>query len=92
MAHDTADVAKLLAYARRTRTPLTFRAAGTSLNGQGQSDGILVDVRRHWRGSRSRTAARGASGQRPGARQPRWPHGYRLGPTPPPSTSPASAA
>ena len=31
MAHDTTDVAKLLAYAHRTRTPLTFRAAGTSL-------------------------------------------------------------
>ena len=27
-----------------------FRAGGTSLNGQSQSDGILVDVRRHWSG------------------------------------------
>ena len=50
MAHDADDVSKLLAYGRRTGIPLTFRAAGTSLNGQAQSDGILVDVRRYWRG------------------------------------------
>jgi D-lactate dehydrogenase len=50
MARDADDVAKALAYARRSGTPVTFRAGGTSLNGQGQSDGILVDVRRHWRG------------------------------------------
>ena len=31
-------------------SPVTFRAGGTSLNGQGQTDGILVDVRRHFRG------------------------------------------
>jgi D-lactate dehydrogenase len=50
MARDTDDVAKLFAYARRARLPLTFRAAGTSLNGQSQTDGILVDVRKHWTG------------------------------------------
>ena len=50
MAHDAADVAKVLAYGRRTSTPVVFRAGGTSLNGQGQTDGILVDVRRHFRG------------------------------------------
>ena len=50
MARDTGDVAKVLAYARRTRTPVVLRGGGTSLNGQGQTDGILVDVRRHWRG------------------------------------------
>jgi D-lactate dehydrogenase len=50
MARDSADVAALLDHARRTGTPLTFRAGGTSLNGQSQTDGILVDVRRHWRG------------------------------------------
>jgi D-lactate dehydrogenase len=42
---DASDVAKLLGYARRTGTPITLRAGGTSLNGQGQGDGILVDVR-----------------------------------------------
>jgi D-lactate dehydrogenase len=50
MAHDAADVAAVLAYARRKEIPVTFRAGGTSLNGQGQSDGILIDVRRHFRG------------------------------------------
>ncbi|HSO99188.1 MAG TPA: FAD-binding oxidoreductase [Solirubrobacteraceae bacterium] len=42
------DVVALLAWARRTATPLTFRAGGTSLGGQAQSDSVLVDVRRHW--------------------------------------------
>src|SRR3954452_19564572 len=50
MAHDSGDIAKLFAYARRTGTPAVLRGGGTSLNGQGQTDGILVDVRRHWRG------------------------------------------
>src|SRR6478672_12690235 len=50
MARDAADVSKLLGYARRSGTPLTFRSGGTSLNGQGQSDSILVDVRRHFTG------------------------------------------
>ena len=50
MARDTGDVARLLEYAHRSGTPLTFRSGGTSLNGQSQTDGILVDVRRHWRG------------------------------------------
>src|SRR5204863_9851006 len=36
--------------ARRSGTPVVLRGGGTSLNGQAQTDGILVDVRRHWRG------------------------------------------
>ncbi len=50
MARDTDDIAKTLAYAREKKIPVTFRAGGTSLNGQGQTDGILIDVRRHWTG------------------------------------------
>ncbi len=50
MAHDARDVAAVMAYGRRTGVPVTFRAGGTSLNGQAQGDGIMVDVRRHWRG------------------------------------------
>ena len=50
MARDADDVAKVLAYGRRSGIPVTLRAGGTSLNGQAQGDGILVDVRRHWRG------------------------------------------
>lgn len=50
MARDAEDVAKALGYGRRSGVPVTFRAGGTSLNGQGQGDGILVDVRRHFGG------------------------------------------
>jgi len=50
MARGPDDVAKVLAYGRKKGMPVTFRAGGTSLNGQGQSDGILVDVRRHFAG------------------------------------------
>lgn len=44
------DVRAVLDYCRRTRRHATFRAAGTSLVGQSQSDDILIDVRRHWAG------------------------------------------
>jgi D-lactate dehydrogenase len=50
MAKEADDVAKVLAFGREHGIPVTFRAGGTSLNGQGQTDGILVDVRRHFRG------------------------------------------
>src|SRR5882672_10575319 len=50
MAHGPEDVAKTLEYGRRSGVPVVFRGGGTSLNGQGQSDGILVDVRRHFGG------------------------------------------
>ncbi len=46
--HDVEDVVKLFAFARDNGTPLVFRAGGTSLNGQAQTDSILVDSRRHW--------------------------------------------
>jgi D-lactate dehydrogenase len=45
-----AEVRGLFAYCRAEGVPMTFRAAGTSLSGQAQSDGILVEVARHWRG------------------------------------------
>jgi D-lactate dehydrogenase len=50
MAKEPGDVSKALAFGRAQGIPVTFRAGGTSLNGQGQTDGILVDVRRHFRG------------------------------------------
>ena len=40
----------ILGYCARTGRHATFRAGGTSLNGQSQSDDILIDVRRHWAG------------------------------------------
>jgi D-lactate dehydrogenase len=48
LPRDIEDVIELFALARRTATPLVFRAGGTSLSGQSQTDGVLVDVRRHW--------------------------------------------
>jgi D-lactate dehydrogenase len=50
MAHDAADVGKVLEYARRTTTPVNFRGGGTSLNGQAQTDGVMIDVRRWFSG------------------------------------------
>ena len=44
------DVRAILEYCTRTGRHATFRAGGTSLNGQSQSDDILIDVRRHWAG------------------------------------------
>ena len=44
------DVCTILDYCARTGRHATFRAGGTSLNGQSQSDDILIDVRRHWGG------------------------------------------
>jgi D-lactate dehydrogenase len=49
-AHDATDVARVLRFGREQEIPVTLRSAGTSLNGQSQSDGILVDVRRHFTG------------------------------------------
>ena len=44
------DIVALLKYCRENGRHATFRAAGTSLCGQSQSDDILIDVRRHWYG------------------------------------------
>src|ERR1700752_5296000 len=48
----TDDIVKLFRYCRKKGRHATFRAAGTSLNGQSQSDDILIDVRRHWYGAK----------------------------------------
>jgi D-lactate dehydrogenase len=86
MAHDADDVAKVLAFGKRSGIPVTFRAGGTSLNGQGQSDGILVDVRRHFsgvavedRGERARVKPGTVLGH---ANRVLAPHGRKLGPDP----------
>ena len=86
MARDSEDVAKLLRYARPRGTPVTFRSAGTSLNGQAQGDGILVDVRRHLTGVAVEDG--GALARvRPGTtlghvNRVLAPHGRKLGPDP----------
>ncbi|MET0305583.1 MAG: FAD-binding and (Fe-S)-binding domain-containing protein [Solirubrobacterales bacterium] len=86
MAHDAGDVAKTLAYGRANDVPVVFRAGGTSLNGQGQSDGILVDVRRHFGGvvvEEDGALARVKPGIVLGhANRVLAPHGRKLGPDP----------
>ncbi|HEY2334920.1 MAG TPA: FAD-binding and (Fe-S)-binding domain-containing protein [Solirubrobacterales bacterium] len=86
MAHDADDVAKVLAYGRRSGTPVTFRAGGTSLNGQGQGEGILVDARRHFGGVAVEDGGALARAK-PGAvlghvNRVLAPHGRKLGPDP----------
>jgi D-lactate dehydrogenase len=83
---DVEDMRRLFALASQTATPVVFRAGGTSLNGQSQTDGILVDVRRHWQqvqieqdGERVR-AQPGAILGRVNRMLAR--HGRRLGPDP----------
>jgi D-lactate dehydrogenase len=49
---DLAEVRALLAYCRRNRRHLTFRAAGTSLSGQAVTDGLLVELAPHWKAAR----------------------------------------
>jgi D-lactate dehydrogenase len=44
------EVQGIFRFSHANRIPLTFRAAGTSLSGQAVTDGILVDVARHWGG------------------------------------------
>lgn len=80
------DVAALFAYATRAGERLTFRSGGTSLSGQASTDGILVDVRRHFRsmwieedGNVVRVQP-GATVRQVNARLRR--HGRKLGPDP----------
>ena len=46
------EVIELLRLARRHGTPVTFRAAGTSLSGQGVTDSVLVRLGWGWRNHR----------------------------------------
>jgi D-lactate dehydrogenase len=86
MARDADDVVRTLAYGRANDVPVVFRAGGTSLNGQGQSDGILVDVRRHFGGvavEEDGALARIKPGTVLGhANRVLAPHGRKLGPDP----------
>ncbi len=86
MARDAGDVGKTLAYGRANGVPVVFRGGGTSLNGQGQSDGILVDVRRHFGGVAVEDGGAHAR-VKPGtvlghANRVLAPHGRKLGPDP----------
>ena len=48
-AKDVEEIRALFAFSKETRIPMTFRAAGSSLSGQAVSDGLLVEIARHWR-------------------------------------------
>lgn len=43
------DIRILFRFSREHGIPLTFRAGGTSLSGQSITDGILVDISKHWK-------------------------------------------
>jgi D-lactate dehydrogenase len=86
LARAVEDIQKVLAYGHTHSIPVTFRAAGTSLSGQSQGDGILVEVMRHWigctveDGGRTLRSKPGTILARANAALKR--HGYRLGPDP----------
>src|SRR5512138_3341361 len=42
------EIQSLFKFSQQHKIPMTFRAAGTSLSGQAVTDGILVDISRHW--------------------------------------------
>ncbi|MGO9883970.1 MAG: FAD-binding and (Fe-S)-binding domain-containing protein [Solirubrobacteraceae bacterium] len=83
---DAADVSALQRAASQHDAPVVFRAGGTSLNGQSQTDSILADVRHHWQ--RARVEDGGALARlQPGvtlglANRLLARHGRRLGPDP----------
>lgn len=43
------DIRQLFRFSQEHTVPLTFRTGGTSLSGQSITDGILVDLAKHWR-------------------------------------------
>src|SRR6202162_3852310 len=82
----TDDIVKLFRYCRENGRHATLRAAGTSLNGQSQTDDILIDVRRHWYGGKVEDDGRRVRA-RPGMilghlNSLLERHGRRLGPAP----------
>lgn len=86
LAQSVEEVAALFRLARETKIPVTLRAAGTSLSGQAVTDGLLVEVARHWRtvkveegGKRFRTQP-GAIGASVNAAL--RPYGAKMGPDP----------
>jgi D-lactate dehydrogenase len=86
MARSTDDVRRVVDFARDSGRHLTFRGGGTSLNGQGQGDGILLDVRRHFNGVKAEDGgkrARVKCGTVLGfANRVLRRHGHALGPDP----------
>src|SRR5574341_637929 len=42
------EIRGLFKFSQQRRIPMTFRAGGTSLSGQAVTDGILIDISKHW--------------------------------------------
>lgn len=83
---DRHEVGRVLAACTAARTTLTFRSGGTSLSGQGVTDGVLADVRRYFRDIEvldGGTRVRVGPGATIGSVNARLaPYGYKLGPDP----------
>ncbi|MFG6303357.1 FAD-binding oxidoreductase [Corynebacterium hesseae] len=83
---NAADLSALMKYCDTHDRHITFRAAGTSLNGQAMGDDILVDVKTHFGGMEVREEGR-KLWSRPGvilgdAQAVLSRHGFMLGPDP----------
>lgn len=81
-----AQVKAIFAYARSKELTVTIRSAGSSLSGQSQGDGILLDARKHWAGWKVEDGGKRLR-VKPGtvmfrANLALAPYGYRLGPDP----------
>src|SRR5271157_1987124 len=80
------EIESLFDFSQREGIPMTFRAAGSSLSGQSISDGLLVEVARHWRdlqvedGGKKIRVQPGVIGAR--ANQLLAPYGAKIGPDP----------
>ncbi|MGB9197813.1 MAG: FAD-binding oxidoreductase, partial [Terriglobales bacterium] len=86
LANGPEEIKALFRLSHESQLPLTFRAAGTSLCGQAITDGILVEVARHWRkvsledgGKKVRVQPGVIGGQ---VNQLLRPYGVKLGPDP----------
>jgi D-lactate dehydrogenase len=80
------EVEQIFSYARSKKLTVTIRAAGSSLSGQSQGDGILLDARKYWAGWKVENGGERLR-VRPGtvvfrANLALAPYGYRLGPDP----------
>src|SRR5271166_1164830 len=86
LAKNEEEIAKLFQFSQRVGIPMTFRAAGSSLSGQSISDGLLVEVARHWRDAHVEDSGLkirvqpGVIGVR--ANQLLAPYGAKIGPDP----------
>lgn len=80
------EIQALFKYTQQNKIPMTFRAAGTSLSGQAVTDGILVDISKHW-GEYTVEENAGKIRFQPGIvggflNNVLKPHGRRIGPDP----------